>query len=337
MKTILHIDMDCYFCSVELILNPTLKNKPIAVGGLTKRSVVASANYEARKYGVMAAEPIFHAVKKCPNLIVLKPHFEQYEYYHNEFIKLLKTYFCKKIEVASIDECYLDITKLVKNNSPEYIALKIQTLIKSKLNLPCSIGISNNKFLAKMGSKMKKPFGISTLYPNEIPTKLWHLNIEKMHMVGSKTAFFLRKNNINTIGDLAKTNKDFLKEIFGKNWEYYYKCSNGISDDNVITVPPIPKSFSESQTFLNNTNNYDEIIEVLVNQSKNIWKQYKTSNLNFKTISVFIKYPNNTQTIKSKKFKNIEDYEFFICELKKLYENNFEEKIIKLIGCRLSN
>jgi DNA polymerase-4 len=172
MKTIFHIDMNSFFPSVEELLNPALKGKPVIVAANNRRSVVSSANYEARKYGVKSAMPLYRALLLCPKAKLVEPHFEYYEKYHNEFISLIKEKFTKEVEVASIDECYIDATKLVKRTSIMKVALSIQNAIKNKLGLNCSIGISNNKFLAKMASKFKKPLGITMLYKEDLPTKL---------------------------------------------------------------------------------------------------------------------------------------------------------------------
>jgi DNA polymerase-4 len=164
MRYILHIDMDAFYASVEELHNPLYRNKPIAVSGHTKRSVIASANYIARSCGVKAAMPVFMAKNICRNLIIAYPHFHLYEELSERFTKLICEKFTNNIEIASIDECYVDITNLVnKKHSAIDVAKAIQNTIKSKIGLTCSIGIANNKFLAKMGSKYKKPLGITTM------------------------------------------------------------------------------------------------------------------------------------------------------------------------------
>jgi DNA polymerase-4 len=172
MKTILHIDMNCYFVSVELINKPHLAKVPVIVGGKKKRGIVCSANYIARSYGVKAAMPVFSALKKCPNAVLVEPSLGLYSSYHEKFISLIKQNFTNHIEVASIDECYVDITNLIKKKSAQQIAIEIQNLLLSNLNLPCSIGIGNNKFMAKMGSNFKKPLGITQMYQQDKILKL---------------------------------------------------------------------------------------------------------------------------------------------------------------------
>jgi DNA polymerase-4 len=215
MKTILHVDMNSFFPSVEELLNPVLKGRPVIVAVNNRRSVVSSANYEARKYGVKSAMPLYRALLLCPKAKLVEPHFEQYEKFHHEFIELIREKFTKEVEVASIDECYIDITKLVKKTSAMKIALSIQNCVKNKLGLNCSIGISNNKFLAKMASKLKKPLGITKLYKADLPTKLWPLDVGEMHMIGKVSTKFLKEHKINTIGELARLSNNAGYELFG--------------------------------------------------------------------------------------------------------------------------
>jgi DNA polymerase-4 len=164
MKYILHVDINSFFASVEELNHPSFKNKPIAVSGYTKRSVVCSANYIAREYGIKAAMPVFLAQKLCPGLTVVVPHFDQYHKYSERFTKFISEKFTNKIELGSIDECYVNITSLIdENHSPIQIAENLQKWIKNAIGLNCSIGIANNKFLAKMASDYKKPLGITTL------------------------------------------------------------------------------------------------------------------------------------------------------------------------------
>jgi DNA polymerase-4 len=171
-KTIFHIDMNCFFCSVEELLNPSLKNKPVLVGGKSRRSVVSSPNYEARKYGIRAAMPIYRALQLCPNVIVIEPHFEKYKKYSDAFFELLIEKFTKNVEMASIDECYIDVSDILKKKTPKILAIKIQNTIKNILGLNVSIGIGQNRFTAKMSSNLKKPLGIEETLLKDIPSKL---------------------------------------------------------------------------------------------------------------------------------------------------------------------
>jgi DNA polymerase-4 len=170
-REILHVDMDAFFAAVEEKKDPTLKNLPLVIGMNNSKSVVSTANYCARKYGIHSAMPIYKAKLLCKDLIIREPHFSEYEDYHHRIIDLLRTEFTDQIEVCSIDECYLDITDLSKDKTPKYIALMIQNRIRQKIGLSCSIGIAHNKFLAKTATDLHKPNGITTLYRDELMEK----------------------------------------------------------------------------------------------------------------------------------------------------------------------
>jgi DNA polymerase-4 len=164
MKYILHVDMNSFFASVEELQNPKYIGKPIAVGGKTSRTVISSANYIARAYGVKAAMPLFMAQKLCKQLIVVPVHFDLYQEYSEKFMNLICEKFTNKVEMASIDECYVDIASLVNvKRTPMMVAKQIQQAIKNNIGLSSSIGVANNKFLAKMASDYKKPMGITTM------------------------------------------------------------------------------------------------------------------------------------------------------------------------------
>ncbi|GHU32175.1 hypothetical protein FACS1894166_04970 [Bacilli bacterium] len=164
MRYILHVDMNSYFASVEEAEFPQYRNKPIIVSGKTKRSVVASANYLARSFGIKAAMPIYMAQRLCPRVVIAIPHFHLYQEYADRFIELIAEKFTNNIEIASIDECYVDISAIAKTDAAAVkVAERIQTAIKTTIGLKCSIGVANNKFLAKMGSDYKKPLGITTM------------------------------------------------------------------------------------------------------------------------------------------------------------------------------
>ncbi|GMO16735.1 MAG: DNA polymerase IV [Mycoplasmoidaceae bacterium] len=338
MKTIFLIDMDSFFPSVEELLNPKLKGKPLIVAPDTRRSVVASSNYEARKYGIKAAMPLYKALNILPRIKIVSPHHEAYEEYHNNFVKLLFDKFTNKIQVMSIDECYLDVSELVKKVSPMNLALKIQNVIKSTLGLGCSIGISNNKFLAKMASKLKKPLGISVLYKEDLPTKLWPLDIQEMYMIGKATSTVLKSSNINTIGDLAKMNDTLCENIFGKRWFEIKQNANGISDDFIDTSISTPKSISNDHTFLHDTDDYDQIINIVRTEAETVWKQLVDQNLKTKTVALSIDDLNRVSHRKSKTLKNyITSFETLMSTLLTLYEANFINSPIRLVGVSLCN
>lgn len=341
MKYILHIDMNAFFASVEEILNPELANKPIAVGGKTTRSVIASANYLARAKGVKAAMPIFQARKKCKNLIIVLCHFEEYEKYSELFMNLIKQNITNQIQPMSIDECYVDITNLVHSPSEAiHLAKKIQILIYQKLNLKCSIGVSYNLFLAKMASDLKKPMGITSIFTKQdLQTKIWPLNIQDMYLIGTSTAKALKANGINTIQDLAnENNKQILSSILNKNWYIHFLHANGLGNDKLDYSKAIPKSLSNSKTFLIDTNNTNEIKHMMSQLTEELIDRLHEHNLSAKTIQVVIKYPNFKNASKHITLKKyINKYSDVFNTAWNIYTDNFYQQNIRLIGIGLSN
>ena len=205
-KIILHVDMNSYFATVEKILDPSLKDKLIVVGRDSSRGVVSTACYIARKYGIHSAMPIYKAKQLCPNLVIINGHYDKYEEFRDKFLKILYEY-SSKIEVASIDECYVDISEYFIMNptlEPLKVIENIQKRIFDETELICSIGVAPNKFLAKMGSDYKKPMGLTVIRLKDVQSILWPIKIEDMYGIGKKTAPRLKEIDIKTIGDLAK-------------------------------------------------------------------------------------------------------------------------------------
>src|SRR5690625_3148176 len=193
-RVIYHIDMNCFYAAVEMAHDPSLKGKPVAIAGNPRhrRGIIVTSSYEARDYGVKTTMPLWEAKRLCPHLTVLPPNFERYRTASKKIFQTLAK-ITPLIEPVSIDEGYMDVTDIEHPKNPIDTAYRIQNHLKSTLDLPSSIGIGPNKFLAKMASDMKKPMGITVLRIRDLPEKLWPLPIEKMYGVGEKTAAKLRE------------------------------------------------------------------------------------------------------------------------------------------------
>lgn len=262
-KTIFHIDLDAFFCSCEEIVNPKLRGKIFVVSGRNKRSVVSCASYPARKLGIKAAKPIYMELNKYPKLIVVPGHYELYDKMSMQFFDYIKKHYSNICEEMSIDECFLDVSNSLKHfcNDPVLLAKNLQDNVKKTLGLSVSIGISYNKFLAKMATDLNKPHGITTvLTPDELKQKIWPLTIEEMFFVGPPTAKRLRSIGINTIGDLANFDDiKLLEATLDRNWFITYQNALGHGNDFVDTSKNDPKSQSVSHTLLDPTNDPVEI------------------------------------------------------------------------------
>lgn len=233
-RVIFHVDMNSFYASVETAHHPELKGRPLAIAGRAeeRRGIVVTSSYEARRMGVKTTMTVQEARRKCPELIIKHPDFPLYRRVSGQLFHLLKRY-TPIVEKASIDEGYMDVTSLLPPAPPLELAKNIQFRVGSELGLPCSIGIAPNKFLAKTASDMKKPMGITVLRKREIRDKLWPLPIGAMHGVGPKTEEKLMNIGIQTIGDLAKSDRAFIAERFGLPGKRLHERANG-QDDRAV-------------------------------------------------------------------------------------------------------
>lgn len=338
-RVILHIDLNAFFASVEIKKDPSLKGKPLVVGGKFKRGVVAAASYEARKYKIHAGMPIGMAYQLCPHVINKEVDMKEYKRHSELFFDLVREKCGDKIQIASIDECYVDFSEEYKKHKsvPRYLK-SVQKYIYDTLGLGCSIGIAPNKFLAKMASNMKKPMGLTIIRKRDIAKKLWPLEIEKMFGIGVKTAPRLREKGINTIGDLALVDDDYvIEKLLGKSFYHFYNCANGIDKSKVIDWEVEAKSIGNSTTFINDISILDEVKYELKKLAKNVAKRINdVSSLAF-GVSIVIKFSDFSLINRSSSFEepiNKED-DIYLKALK-LFEDNYDaKKEIRLLGITL--
>lgn len=228
-KVILHLDMNSFFASVEQAHDPSLKGIPMAVAGNPKkrRGILVTCSYEARALGIYTTMTVGEARRLCPDLVIVPPDFEKYRVASSAVFDLLRTY-TDLVEPVSIDEAYIDITDIGGLTNAVALTEGIQQRILQELDLPCSIGIAPNKFLAKTASDMKKPMGITILRKREVEQVLWPLPVIEMHGIGKSTETKLQALGIYTIGDLAKADEIMLRTSVGKNGVRLHKRANGI-------------------------------------------------------------------------------------------------------------
>lgn len=264
---IFHLDIDSFFVGCELILRPELKNQDLAISTGLDNSIVSALSYSAKNKGAKVPMKVKEVKQYCPNLICLKPNFDLYSSLSNQIYQFLLKRYTTKIEIGSIDEWFLDVSKIwQKFSSIKNLAIDIQKNIKEKFQLDISIGMSYNKFLAKMATDLNKPFGISIINSKNIETKIWPLNIDKYWGIGLQTANQLKTINILTIGDLAKQDpkSSELKDIFKNRTDFFIKQANGISSQILDYNRNNLNIIANSLTFANGpTNNYIQIINKL--------------------------------------------------------------------------
>ncbi|WP_298829224.1 DNA polymerase IV [uncultured Planococcus sp.] len=230
-RVIFHIDMNSFYASVEQSHNPELKGKAIAIAGNPKerKGIIVTCSYEARAHGIYTTMQVHEAKRKYPELLLLPPNFERYRTASKAIFEILRSY-TDQVEPVSIDEGYVDVTELAEQRHALEIADEIQQRLLAELDLPCSIGVAPNKFLAKTASDMKKPMGITVLRKRDIQTLLWPKPVIDMHGIGESTAARLKSLKIDTIGDLATANEGLIKEKMGKNGVRLQARANGMDD-----------------------------------------------------------------------------------------------------------
>lgn len=334
----MHIDLNQFFAAATRLLEPDLIGKPLIIAGDTRRGIVSTASYEARKYGISSAMPTYIAKKLCPKVIIREVNYKWYQQKSKEFFSYIKEHYSSHIEVASIDECYVDMTDLMKDIKDPYLYLKnLQEDVYNNTHLEASIGLGPTKFLAKMGSDYKKPMGITIIRKKDIKKILYHLPIEDFFGIGKKTCPKLKELGINTIGDFALNDSYEVKKIMGKFYLIAKEWINGEGDDHVDENPFDPKSISSTNTFLFDTNDYEEISKMLEIKAKEVSLDAIKNNKVGKTITLILKdssFKSITRSITIDKPTN--SFLDIYTNVMNLFDKFFNNQLIRLAGVGLS-
>lgn len=337
LRKIIHVDMDAFYASVEELDNPSLKGKPLAVGGNEIRGVVSAANYEARKFGVRSAMSGYMAKKNCPQLTFVKPRYERYKEISQKIRAIFFDY-TDLVEPLSLDEAYLDVTINKKGNpSASLIAKEIRQRIFDELGLAASAGISINKFIAKVASDVNKPNGQKTVNPEEVLEFLEDLEIRKFYGVGKVTTEKMYKLGIFTGRDLKTKTEEFLAANFGKSGPYYYHVVRGLHTSEVKTHRT-QKSLGAERTFSENLSSEIFMLERLENIAAELERRLKKTKIAGKTITLKIKYSDFTLQTRSKTLPYfIASKELVLKNAKELLYQEKPQNSVRLLGISLSN
>ena len=293
-RAILHCDMNNFYASVECMLDPSIKDKPVAVCGSQKdrHGIVLAKNYHAKDYGVKTGDTIWQAQNKCKDIVIVDtPHFDKYAKYSKLARNLYREY-TDLVEPMGLDECWLDVTASTKLfGPPEKIANELREKVKSKFNLTISVGVSFNKTFAKLGSDMKKPDATTIITRDNFKTVVWPLPVSDLFGVGRRTNEKLKQQFIYTIGDLANTKKERLKNLFGKNGIYLYEAANGLENDEVQKYDELDevKSISHGITTVKDLENDDEVWEVMLELAQEIGYKLRSKELRANGVYVSIR------------------------------------------------
>ncbi len=340
MKFIVHIDLNAFFANAEILRDPSLKGLPLAIGRNGRSGIISTCTYEARKYGVKSGMPTFMALQKCPQLIIRKEDFAYYHALSKKFFDAIRRY-CQKIEVASVDECFADMSDVLNDVDQHKYLKRMQDSIQKELGLTFSIGVGPSKFLAKMGSDYKKPSGLTFIFKEDIPRLLYPLPIESMYGIGKKSAPKLKALGVMTIADLAKRvneEDDIIKNHLGKFFFTVKEWLNGEGDAEVNAEPSDPKSIGHSITFMHDTNDENEIEDMFLKLSKEVSQRAKREDKLGKTIQIVMKKTDFKVINKSITFnKPTNDERIIFNRAMQLFEKNYDGSLIRLVGVTLQN
>jgi len=342
VKIIFHVDLNAFFATCALNVNPHLKNKIFVVGGskTSRKGVISSASYKARKLKINSGMSIVDALAIYPKLEIVETDFLLYNKYSNDFFSFLKKY-SDKILKGSIDEAYMDVSRLAKKVHPLKIAKEIQTNLNKIYKLPCSIGIAPTLFLAKMASDMKKPLGITIMRKKDVEEKLFPISIRNLYGIGSKTYPFLERAKIMNIGDFVNiANKEKILEILKEETyndflDHIYGRSSDIVDPDKYSIP---KSISNEKTFSYNVDNASLILEESKKILLIIHQRLVNEDLLAKGLTIKLKSANFRVITRSRQINDYSDsYEVFENLLEELFFDKYNNEVIRLIGVGFIN
>ena len=298
-RKIVHIDMDAFYASVEQRDNPKLKNSPVIVGGRPdSRGVVAACSYEARRYGIHSAMPCSRAYKLCPHAHFIRPRMNRYREISAHIHSIFRQY-TDIVEPLSLDEAFLDLTTNHKDEkSATILAKQICAQIFEETGLTASAGVSSNKFVAKIASDLRKPNGISVIKPEEIPAFLSSLPIGKFFGVGKVTEKKMVALGIRTGADLRAYSREELIELFGKQGIFYYDIVRG-NDPRPVKTERIRKSIGAETTLKTDTDNIDEILQILETIAARIAESLHAKQSGFRTLTLKVRYSDFTTVTRS--------------------------------------
>jgi len=291
-RIILHLDMNAFFASVEQQANPALRGKPIAVIGANGRTVITTASYEARKFGVKTGMAIWEAKRQCPRIILVVGDNRKYTYTSTRIFHMMLDY-TPLVEVFSIDEAFLDVTHSLKIfGSPERIVYLLKARIKQRFGLTCSVGVGPNKLLAKLASDMKKPDGLTIIRPDEVSRVIDPLPIKDLCGVGSRMERHLHLLGIRTIGDLGRFPVEILKRKFGITGQHLHDMGLGIDHSPVVPASDQDrvKSVGHSMTLRQDVSRRQDILKHLLHLSEMVGRRARRYGVSGKTINLYVRY-----------------------------------------------
>jgi len=334
---ILHIDMDAFFAAVEQLDRPELRGKCVVVGGRSERGVVTTASYEARRFGVRSAMPMFEARRRCPHAIIVPGHMDRYKAVSRRIMGLLQA-FTPLVEPVSIDEAYLDVSDVERLfGPPEQVARRIKAKVLQETGLTCSIGGAPLRFLAKIASDMDKPDGLTILQPHEVPSFIEQLPVHKIPGVGKVTQDQLARMHLKTLGDVQRYPRDMLIGRLGKFGHRLIALSHG-EDPTPVTPHTPAKSVSSESTLPRDTGDRSLLHGILLHHAEDVGRQLRRLRLKARTITLKIKHADFQQITRSRTVKRpLQSAESIFREADDLLRHYHMSRKVRLIGVGASN
>ncbi len=344
-RIIFHIDVNSAFLSwtaVEQLKNGAeldLRTIPSIIGGNqeSRHGVVLAKSVPAKKYGIKTGEPVAHALRKCPELTMARPNHKMYNEYSRQLMEFLMNY-TPDIEQVSVDECYMDFTGIAhRYPSPITAAFEIKDAVYEKFGFTVNIGISTNHLLAKMASDFEKPNKVHTLFPEEIPVKMWPLPVSELYMAGRSSVEVLKKLEIRTIGELAKADPNLLELHLKSHGRTLWEFANGNSGDKVIRDHVENKGIGNSTTLPKDATTAEEAKEVLLMLAETVGGRLRKEGQKARMVSVEIRYHTFQNVSHQKQLTKASNTDQVIyrtaCEL---FRELWSGEPIRLLGIRTS-
>jgi len=297
-KAIIHLDMDAFYAAVEVLDNPSLRGKPVIVGGSQKRGVVSSASYEAREFGVHSAQPVATAMRLCPKGIFVPVRMSRYKEVSEQVFEIFYHY-TPLVEPLSIDEAFLDVTGSVGLfGPPEEIAKMIKRAVVEEIGITVSAGVAPSKFVAKIASDLQKPDGLTVVPEEEVKAFLGSLPIDKLWGVGKVTQEALALLSVRTVGDLSRLPLEVLERKFGKHGTHLHLLSQGI-DDREVEVSEEVKSIGHEETFADDLLDIEAVRRELLSLATRVSRRLRRHGIAGKTVTLKVKYNDFVQVTRS--------------------------------------
>lgn len=337
-RIVMHVDLDAFFASVEVLLHPELKGKPVIVGGdPSKRGVVSTCSYEARRYGVRSAMSLFEAKKRCPQGIFLEGHFSLYSEYSERVMAILLE-MTPHVEIVGIDEAYVDVTACAEQYGGAFQLGKfLRKQVFDRTQLTLSVGIGPNKLIAKIASGEAKPNGLFEVPAGQEAAFLATLPIESLPGIGVKTQAYLNREGIRNISQIQEMGLDQAVQRYGAHGYWFYMAAMGRDNRPVETSEQPPKSIGAEETFEKDIADPRLLGEALIELLKRVYKRLRSHRMRSRGLSLKLRFADFTTITRSTTFENhTNDHAFLEEEMVLLFSRVYDGKSpLRLVGVTL--